>query len=639
LAGGNLRRLSAVILMFTAERVAGALKKTKKQADGSWIACCPAHNDRNPSLSIEDGDDVPVVLYCHAGCEYSEIAEALDRQHGIKLGNAGGVKGDTQRNLAPTNWPSTYRYFDENGIERYVVCRQYNENSGKTFKQIRPDGKGGYALGIEGIERLPYRLPFWKDCDSIVIVEGEKDVDTLAKYGIAATCNSGGANNWKPELNKWFDGKTVYVIPDNDEPGRKHASKVAEQLKGIAAEVFISDICAGMKSKADISDYIVKHKGPYSDKLTGAISSAAVLTADFDLEAPISPKKLCLTVGDWLDREIDPPDFLLGELFSTTSRALLVGPTGAGKTNFGLTLAGHMATGETLLHLDARRSSRILYIDGELSRRWMKRLIADLDRRMPDHTDLLQKNLHVFSLEDEEDMSPLNTLEGQSRVDEVIAETCAEFVFFDNIQALTLGDMKDEVSWSETLPWVRSITARNIGQVWMHHTGHEESRSYGTKTREWQMDTVMLMKKNSDDQIDFNLDFQKARTRTPENRRYFEKVAISLQDDRWNCSAAASGGGKKASPMAYKHHEALLNVMIHHGKPMHGVDKRPNSVTVEQWKQQLETQGFLEAHDDQMSKGRYRASYAKYKNELISANMIAIQNDRVWSISSTVAEG
>ena len=32
--------------------------------------------------------------------------------------------------------------------------------------------------------------------------------------------------------------------------------------------------------------------------------------------------------------------------------------------------------------------------------------------------------------------------------------------------------------------------ARSIGQMWFHHTGHDESKSYGSKAREWQMDTV-----------------------------------------------------------------------------------------------------------------------------------------------------
>ena len=243
----------------------------------------------------------------------------------------------------------------------------------------------------------------------------------------------------------------------------------------------------------------------------------------------------------------------------------------------------------------------------------MKRLLTDLSQRMPDHTDLLKQNLHVLSLEDAEDMPPLNTPEGQSRIDDLIAQIEPDFIFFDNIQALTFGDMKDEVSWSETLPWVRAITGRNIGQVWMHHTGHEENHSYGTKTREWQMDTVILMQKIGDDQIDFNLKILKARTRTPENRRYFEKVSISLQGDQWACSAAVSGGAKKVSDTARKYHEALLNAIIVHGTPMQAVANRPMSVTFDQWKNQLEFQGILDPVDDKTSKNRYRANFSKYK--------------------------
>lgn len=42
-----------------------------------WEACCPAHDDRNASLSIGRGDSRPVVAWCHAGCELPEIAAAL----------------------------------------------------------------------------------------------------------------------------------------------------------------------------------------------------------------------------------------------------------------------------------------------------------------------------------------------------------------------------------------------------------------------------------------------------------------------------------------------------------------------------------------------------------------------------------
>jgi hypothetical protein len=35
--------------------------------------------------------------------------------------------------------------------------------------------------------------------------------------------------------------------------------------------------------------------------------------------------------------------------------------------------------------------------------------------------------------------------------------------------------MKDEEPWQDTLPWIRSLTNRSIGQLWVHHTGHEET--------------------------------------------------------------------------------------------------------------------------------------------------------------------
>jgi hypothetical protein len=44
---------------------------------GKWIACCPAHDDRSPSLSIAEGRDGRALLFCHAGCEIEAIARAI----------------------------------------------------------------------------------------------------------------------------------------------------------------------------------------------------------------------------------------------------------------------------------------------------------------------------------------------------------------------------------------------------------------------------------------------------------------------------------------------------------------------------------------------------------------------------------
>ena len=58
-----------------ADTLLSRLTKVKGRA-GSWVACCPAHDDRSPSLSIrEDGDRV--LVHCHAGCEVSAVLGAV----------------------------------------------------------------------------------------------------------------------------------------------------------------------------------------------------------------------------------------------------------------------------------------------------------------------------------------------------------------------------------------------------------------------------------------------------------------------------------------------------------------------------------------------------------------------------------
>src|SRR6478672_9367364 len=72
-----------------------------------------------------------------------------------------------------------------------------------------------------------------------------------------------------------------------------------------------------------------------------------------------------LTLAEWLDRDLPEPDRVLGDLLSTTSRVLIVGPTGLGKTMFGIATAMAMAEGQAFLHWKAGRKCRVLYVDGE----------------------------------------------------------------------------------------------------------------------------------------------------------------------------------------------------------------------------------------------------------------------------------
>jgi len=65
---------------MTAEAVAKALGGRK--AGVAWMARCPAHDDRAPSLSIADARDGKVLVRCHAGCDQRDVIAAL-RARGI----------------------------------------------------------------------------------------------------------------------------------------------------------------------------------------------------------------------------------------------------------------------------------------------------------------------------------------------------------------------------------------------------------------------------------------------------------------------------------------------------------------------------------------------------------------------------
>ena len=58
------------------EMVLARLKGVRTSQHG-WVACCPAHNDHEPSLSIGLGDEGHILLNCFAGCSLERIVEAM----------------------------------------------------------------------------------------------------------------------------------------------------------------------------------------------------------------------------------------------------------------------------------------------------------------------------------------------------------------------------------------------------------------------------------------------------------------------------------------------------------------------------------------------------------------------------------
>jgi hypothetical protein len=59
------------------EEILSKLEKVKRTGRNNWLACCPAHDDRNPSLTIHAADDGRILVRCFAECSFEEIVGAV----------------------------------------------------------------------------------------------------------------------------------------------------------------------------------------------------------------------------------------------------------------------------------------------------------------------------------------------------------------------------------------------------------------------------------------------------------------------------------------------------------------------------------------------------------------------------------
>jgi hypothetical protein len=311
-----------------------------------------------------------------------------------------------------------------------------------------------------------------------------------------------------------------------------------------------------------------------------------------------------------------------------------------------------MSEGQDFLHWQARRDgpTKVLLVDGEMSERLMARRFRDALRRSGYDDGSLPENFHVYCYGELQQMPPpLNTPAGQEYFERcLINYNRYEFIIFDNIQALLDGDMTEEGPWKLVLPWTHSLTSRGIGQLWVDHTGYNTKRAYGSSTKGWQMDTSILLKEVDRPWADiaFEVQYLKARERSPENRADFSPVVITLERDRWFAEKIEEGKPKDIAPrpkpkppskLGEKFYNALSDALC-----MPAAKPRPQSgkwvsVIQEEWIGELLRLQLIDPIPDDADKNERRSArnrqlalVAKYRSELLAANWIACSEGVIW---------
>lgn len=230
-----------------------SLKGQRPSTDGWVTALCPFHDDKKPSFAFEKTTG---NWKCHGGCGQGTLIDFEAKVRGVTFKDALtdlGDELDVPRPNGKDGREKVYDYTDADGKLLYQVLRK----PGKKWTQRQPDGNGGFIPNVKGVPRVLYHLKELaaRPDDRVFVVEGEKDADRLAALGLLATTNSGGAEKWRDDYGADLKDRDVVVLPDNDDPGRRHAKQVAESLRVEARSVRIVTL-PGLGPKQDVSDWL-----------------------------------------------------------------------------------------------------------------------------------------------------------------------------------------------------------------------------------------------------------------------------------------------------------------------------------------------------------------------------------------------
>jgi len=254
------------------------------KSGSGFKACCPAHEDSNPSLGISEGPDGKVFLKCYAGCSNKAIIAALGLEaKDFSTSGYKNVQKTKKTHLFPTldeaaesarlsvgrsqhhELRETARYVYQNaaGADVFVVARYDPAEGGiKAYRPFRSI-EGGWSIGDpEGLLPLYNLAGIKKSTARIFVVEGEKCSDLCDTLGLTCTTSAHGADSaaksdWSP-----LAGRDVVIIPDRDEPGAKYAAEVARILTHLnpPARVKIVALPDVSEPGADLVDYRELHK-------------------------------------------------------------------------------------------------------------------------------------------------------------------------------------------------------------------------------------------------------------------------------------------------------------------------------------------------------------------------------------------
>jgi hypothetical protein len=509
------------------------LQGIKKIGGDEYKARCPfpAHEDKNPSLTFNDQNG---GYYCHGCGKKGGLFHFYGKINGLDTRNdfgkiLRGIANDfgipwQEKKSRPVK---TYDYVDLQGNLLFQVCRM----EPKDFRQRRPDGNGKWIWNLKGIQPVLYGLTNLQSAHEVLIVEGEKDCDTLAELGFIATTCPMGAKKWREHYNESLIGKQVVLIPDNDNEGRQHMAQVGAAIKDVVASLKWLEL-PDLPSKGDVSDWLVK----FPDKETAAERLAVMVDQAGLYEPPkqASIEDVVLEARDFTSLEIPEKKSILSPWLNEQSISLISGWRNVGKTHFALGLLDAVAQKKPFGPWKAGISVPCLYLDGEMP---AQDVIERLNGLNP--TQRRINPLYVYSDHYANSLAlpraNLLSENWRTKMKSILITKGIKLWIADNLASLARGiDENVKRDWDPINSWLLDLRFSGIATIMLHHTGKEGSQR-GTSAREDNIDVSMILKRPHDyvaeDGARFICHFTKTRVKTSDLQLVAD-TQFQLSEDR-----------------------------------------------------------------------------------------------------------
>lgn len=453
--------------MLKAESICRALGG--KPSGGGFVARCPAHDDKTPSLTIADGDS-GVVVKCHAGCSQRDVIDAL-RARGAWPDN-----GDR-----PSSPREEYDYLDASGAKVVTVVRRDLDDGKRIHREPKGVRKpaGGYPLYRLADVTARADLP-------VLIVEGERTADCAHdlfgdRYAVATTIGGAGKAG-QSDLSPLAD-RDVVIWPDADAPGRTHAEAIAGQCAAASVRIVATDGLPEGWDLADAPPPEFDREGGLNDSLPYRVGRETGMNQGGAVGWEFIPQ------DDFMARPIPEDDYAVDDLFPRGGVSLAVGKPKCGKSTGLRVAAVAISRGDPYLGRTTRRG-KVLY--------------STLEERLP----LVQRHFAAMGVAGKGNLyihtGPAPADDPINALDHILADMRPVALIADPLFKLfRVGDMNDYTQVGEALEKAIALAQRhNVMILGAHHGrkagGDEGDSVLGSTATFGAVDTLMTYARNGD---------------------------------------------------------------------------------------------------------------------------------------------